>query len=461
MSNNQTSSIDTSSLSSSSAPTVEIIQKYLEDIRTDLYGRVLPFWMAYSVDEEYGGFFNNLDNDGAVFDTHKHIWLQGRQCWMFARIANAFHSDEEFDNYAKKYNQNLPVTVPSKGTKTKVSVNPLPLTRRNLVRTARAGVQFLRDHAVRKSDGHIYFCLDRTGQPALLQRKPFSATFMIIALAEVGKATGEQVLVDEAIDLLNRVLHWIKTPGALGKESLPGNPPLDPLNVPMIILNIIGELARTVSFKDENERKNFYKDEKVWCAQEILKHVHTDKKVILESVRSDGSIDTSSPEGRLINPGHAIEAGWFLLGYGQETQNNDIIQRSLDVINWSWDLGWDKEYGNGGFLYFLDIEGFTPTQLEWNMKLWWPVAEAMVAMSMGYAETLDSNYWTKFQLVTDWTFEHLCDKQYGEWYGYSDRYGKITHHFKGGPYKGCFHVPRALFLCEQNLLKALEKLQQK
>ncbi len=32
-----------------------------------------------------------------------------------------------------------------------------------------------------------------------------------------------------------------------------------------------------------------------------------------------------------------------------------------------------------------------------------------------------------------------------------DREGKVTHRFKGGPYKGCFHVPRALFLLERLL----------
>lgn len=35
----------------------------------------------------------------------------------------------------------------------------------------------------------------------------------------------------------------------------------------------------------------------------------------------------------------------------------------------------------------------------------------------------------------------------GEWFGYLDCGGKVTHTFKGGPYKGCFHVPRALFMC--------------
>ena len=42
----------------------------------------------------------------------------------------------------------------------------------------------------------------------------------------------------------------------------------------------------------------------------------------------------------------------------------------------------------------------------------------------------------------------------GEWAGYLDRQGRVKMDFKGGPYKGCFHLPRALMLCE-NILHQL------
>jgi N-acylglucosamine 2-epimerase len=45
----------------------------------------------------------------------------------------------------------------------------------------------------------------------------------------------------------------------------------------------------------------------------------------------------------------------------------------------------------------------------------------------------------------------FADPEYGEWFGYADRYGKITHQLKGNHYKGCFHVPRALLLCIQRI----------
>ena len=43
----------------------------------------------------------------------------------------------------------------------------------------------------------------------------------------------------------------------------------------------------------------------------------------------------------------------------------------------------------------------------------------------------------------------------GEWAGYLSREGKVKMDFKGGPFKGCFHVPRALMLCESILKQML------
>ena len=43
----------------------------------------------------------------------------------------------------------------------------------------------------------------------------------------------------------------------------------------------------------------------------------------------------------------------------------------------------------------------------------------------------------------------------GEWAGYLSREGKVKMDFKGGPFKGCFHVLRALMLCESILKQML------
>ena len=42
---------------------------------------------------------------------------------------------------------------------------------------------------------------------------------------------------------------------------------------------------------------------------------------MFENVAPDGSLVEDSIEGRLINPGHAIECGWFLLDYAFKTND--------------------------------------------------------------------------------------------------------------------------------------------
>ena len=51
--------------------------------KDELLDNVIPFWIKYSPDQEYGGYFTCLERDGKVVDTDKFIWLQGRQMWMF------------------------------------------------------------------------------------------------------------------------------------------------------------------------------------------------------------------------------------------------------------------------------------------------------------------------------------------------------------------------------------------
>jgi mannose/cellobiose epimerase-like protein (N-acyl-D-glucosamine 2-epimerase family) len=156
--------------------------------------------------------------------------------------------------------------------------------------------------------------------------------------------------------------------------------------------------------------------------------------------------------------------------------------RALEVVQWAYEGGWDGPLvgggvgapaaeaaapgalgtgagaGSGGFIYFRDAGGFSPTQLEAHMKLWWPQAEAMVAYAKAFRVGGQARHLARFAQVAEWTYGHLVSGS-GEWFGYADRSGAVTHRFKGGPYKGCFHVPRAVFLCEKELGLAIAALE--
>ncbi len=375
--------------------------RYRDLYQNELYECVLPFWLNYSPDPEYGGYFNCLDEDGTVYDTRKHCWLQGRQVWMMSKIHNSQYNPGE----------NSP-----------------------FLQTARLGANFLRSHA--RAGDRVYFSLLRNGAPHAMQRKMFSECFYVMAMAEYARASGDKTAHDEAHQLFAKVQEYAKNPSLLGRPVYDnGLPTTSELAVPMILLNLIEELNGSDGLG--------YAETSEWCVQQIDKHYRPEMKLVLETVGADGApMDTI--EGRMLNPGHAIECGWFLLSYAVKTGNADLRQKALNMIDWSFDLGWDTK--EGGLFYFLDREGYSPVQLEWSQKLWWPHCEALVAFLMAFKETGNPHYFERFKQVHDYTFAKYPDRKHGEWYGYLDRYGEINQRFKGGPYKGCFHVPRALYL---------------
>lgn len=65
----------------------------------------------------------------------------------------------------------------------------------------------------------------------------------------------------------------------------------------------------------------------------------------------------------MSDPGHALEAGWFLLQYakarGAAELQNVAVQKFMEV---PFLTGWDKEHG--GLFYFLDADGHCPTQVQ-------------------------------------------------------------------------------------------------
>ncbi|MEL6937512.1 MAG: AGE family epimerase/isomerase, partial [Cyanobacteria bacterium J06607_17] len=165
--------------------------------------------------------------------------------------------------------------------------------------------------------------------------------------------------------------------------------------------------------------------------------------LVYEHISPDGS-PLECFEGRLLNPGHGIEAMWFMMDIGQRRQNIALINRAIDTTLTILERGWDREYG--GIFYFLDRKGYPPQQLEWSQKLWWVHLETLVALLLAYRLTQRDDCWQWYRTVHNYTWSRFNDPDHGEWFGYLNRQGDVLLSLKGGKWKGCFHVPRALYL---------------
>ncbi len=164
--------------------------------------------------------------------------------------------------------------------------------------------------------------------------------------------------------------------------------------------------------------------------------IHPEFKCLLETVGMNGEfVDTCM--GRTINPGHCIETSWFIMEEAkQRGWDKEITDMALQIFDWSWDWGWDKQYG--GIINFRDCRNLPSQDYSQDMKFWWPQTETIIASLYAYLATGDDEYIYKHQRISEWTYAHFPDAEFGEWYGYLHRDGTVAQPAKGNLFKGPF-----------------------
>ncbi len=168
----------------------------------------------------------------------------------------------------------------------------------------------------------------------------------------------------------------------------------------------------------------------------------------MEAVAPNGEI-VDHCDGRLLNPGHAIEGAWFIMEEGRHRGDADLIRLGCDMLDWMWARGWDKACG--GLFYFRDLFD-KPVQEYWHdMKFWWPHDETIIATLLAYELTGDEKYARWHQQIHDWSHRHFADPDHGEWFGYLHRDGRPSTTPQGNLWKSFFHHPRVQWLCGQRL----------
>jgi len=393
--------------------TPERIDELIRVYRDGLFEDTLPFWFPRCVDRECGGFFSALDRDGTVIDTDKSVWVQGRVTWLLATLCN--------------------------------QVEPRP----EWLELARHGIDFLRTHCF-DTDGRMFFQVTRAGEPLRKRRYIFSEAFATIAMAAYAKAAADEEAARQSRDLFRLFVRYATTPGLLPPKGIPGTRRAKSIGLPMITINVAQVLRDTIG--DEP-----YCTEQIdRCLAEIKRDfVKPEIKCVMETVGPAGEL-LDHFDGRTLNPGHAIEAAWFILHEARHRGGDaELIRLGCDVLDWMWQRGWDTEHG--GMLYFVDVKGL-PVQEYWHdMKFWWPHNEAITATLLAHHLTGDEQYARRHGLVHDWAHAHFPDREHGEWYGYLHRDGRISTRLKGNMWKSPFHLPRMQLYC----WKLLEEMKQK
>ncbi len=273
----------------------------------------------------------------------------------------------------------------------------------------------------------------------------FSNTFACMAFAQLAKATGSAEYAEIARKVFNRILERRSNPKGIWNKAVPGTRPMKDFALPMIICNMsleVEEIINDPALIDKTIAE---------CKKEVLEVFYRPELgCMVENCAPDGSL-VDSFEGRKINPGHDLEALWFLMDIGVRQNDKALIEKAVSISHSVIERGWDKEYG--GIFYFMDRKGYPTQELEWDQKLWWVHIESTIAMLKGYMLTGDETSLKWFETLHEYTWSHFKDTEYPEWFGYLNRRGEVLLPLKGGKWKGCFHVPRGLFQCWRMLDK--------
>ena len=121
-----------------------------------------------------------------------------------------------------------------------------------------------------------------------------------------------------------------------------------------------------------------------------------------------------------------------------------VMDMGRKILDCSMSLGVDKEHG--GIISFCDVSGKPPVALEWDMKLWWPQCEAIIANRLAYYIYKEPKYLAQYNEMAEYAFRHFADGKSGEWYGYLHYDNSLANRLKGNIFKGPFHLPRMLML---------------
>ncbi len=380
-------------------------KKLAEQYKLELLENIVPFWLNNSQDKEFGGYFTCLDREGKVFDTDKFIWLQGREVWLFSMLYNQQEKKQEWLDAAIQ------------------------------------GAEFLKKYG---HDGNLnwYFSLTREGKPLIEPYNIFSYTFACMAFGQLSKATGNQEYADIAMKTFDIILERTSNPKGHWNKAFPGTRNLKNFALPMILCNLALEIEHLLD-------ADFLKETMETCIHEVMEVFYRpDLGLVVENLHLDGSLSDTF-DGRLLNPGHAIEAMWFIMDLGVRLNRPELITKANHIAIQMIEYGWDEEHG--GIFYFMDRLGHPTQQLEWDQKLWWVHVETLITLLKGYQLTGSEKNLRWFEKVHEYTWSHFKDEEHPEWFGYLNRQGEVLLPLKGGKWKGCFHMPRAMYQCWQTL----------
>ena len=379
-------------------------------VEAELLSDILPFWLKYAIDEEYGGFRGQIANDLTI-NPHaaKGIILNARILWTFSKAFSAY-GDPVYLDAARRAYEYL--------------------------------VRFFWDNEF----GGVYWMVDYQGNPFDTKKRIYGQAFTVYALAEYYHATGDA-------EILARALRLVEVIEASGHDPANGG------YFETYERDWTLAVDQRLSEVDQDEKKSMNTHLHLLEAYAALlrNHEHSTVRLRLRElieVFLNHIVDPKTHHFLLffdeewrtqsdkVSFGHDIEGSWLLCEAAEILGDTALLESvravGLSMAQAVYDQGLDTD---GGLLYEAG-----PTGIIDSDKHWWPQAEAVVGFLN--AHELSGRQYFRDAAERSWAFieEHIIDREHGEWFWLVSKDGvPAAERDKVGPWKCPYHNSRACF----------------
>jgi mannobiose 2-epimerase len=388
------------------APLHDLRQRVEAELLTD----ILPFWLQYAIDDEYGGFRGRIANDLTI-DPHadKGLILNARILWTFSKAFSVYRDPVYLD-------------------------------------TARRAYEYI-DSFFRDSEfGGVYWMVDYRGRPTDTKKRIFGQAFTIYALAEYYHASGEAEALGKALRLVEQIessghdaehggyFETYERDWTLAADQRLSEVDMDEkksMNTHMHLLEAYTNLLR---FNEDATVRLRLRE----LIEIFLNHiVHPAKHHFILFFDEEWR-----PRSVKISFGHDIEGSWLLCEAAKILGDPGLLERvrtvAVTMAQAVYEQGLDAD---GGLFYEANATGIINTD-----KHWWPQAEAVVGFLNAYRLSGRRHFLDAAE--RSWAFieKYIVDREDGEWYSLVSESGVPSmDHYKVNPWKCPYHNSRTCF----------------
>ena len=379
-------------------------------VEKELRSNILPFWLKYTIDEEFGGFRGQITNH-LVIDpkADKGLILNARILWTFSKAFSIYREEGYLKAAARAYD-------------------------------------YILRHFWDEKFGGVYWMLNYRGEPADTKKRVYGQAFTVYALAEFYQATRSEDVLRRALhlcEIIEEASHDAKFGGyfetyerdwSLARDQRLSEVDMDEkksMNTHLHMLEAYANLCR------------------VWKGEKLQHRLRELIEIFLSRIINPTSQHFAlffdedwTPKSHVISFGHDIEGSWLLCEaaeiYGDpqllEKVQDEAVRMAQAVLDGAVD-------SDGGLLYEAEQGNIIDSD-----KHWWPQAEAVVGFLNAYQISGQEHFRAAAEKSWEFIERYIVDRQHGEWFWKVSRDGVPSNDkYKVDPWKCPYHNSRTCF----------------